>query len=95
MTPRSPQMLNETSGAISQAPCSAAMVRATDSCSREWRTESIRSSSPPRQRGARSSRTSSAAQTERVIPSDNELTCPPSIRDTVARETRAASARSC
>ena len=95
MTPRSPQIENDTSDAIVHSGKSWTRAFATDSCSAEWRALSSRSSSAPRPRGRSSRLISRAAATWRRTASFMSGTCPVSIRDTtlVAR-LRALRARS-
>ncbi len=61
ITPRSAQIANDTSDAISHSGKSCAMARTNDSCNAECRALRRRSRSAPRPRGSSSTRISSAA----------------------------------
>ena len=95
MTPRSPQMENDTSGASVHSGKSRLNATAIDSWRAEWRALSIRSKSPPRHRGSRSRRMSRAAAVALIVRSDRESKWPRSTLEIDARETFAAVARSC
>ena len=70
---------------------SARTVSASAAC----RPATIRSRSPPRQRGTRSRRTSRAAATRRSVRTCSASRCPRSRREILAGETRARAERSC
>ncbi len=94
MTPRSAKIANDVSGRSTQAGSSSRNIRATSSCSCECRAFSSRSRSPARHRATRSTRTSSARATLRIVSSDSWSRWPRSTRETVDGDTFAALARS-
>ena len=94
MTPRSLKIAKDTSGANSHSGKASRNQVATASWSAECRALSNRSRSPARQRARRSTRTSSAEATRRKVTNESVSRWPRSMRETVASETPARSARS-